>query len=288
MLYLRRSFTLTDGEVALTDDREEVEQKVQWKPKAATAADDTAPVPIAETRSAEPGCRCHESATQPLANDGRAATPTTAAGENKETTMAVTEKAKALATKLIACSVAPYQESDRATLEAWPESALENLDKAYEGAAVARAAAESPTHPTTPSTPSNPPSTPSTPTTPTTPPAPTNPAPKALAEWLADAPPEVKALVSRAQAADAQTKAFYVEQITKLQAAGAYSAEQLNAMTTDQLEPLARALNAPRKVDFSPLGAPVSPQSVAAGAKYPDPPSPWDKPVKAAADQTVQ
>jgi hypothetical protein len=59
-------------------------------------------------------------------------------------------------------------------------------------------------------------------------------------------------------------------------------------MTTDQLEPLARALNAPRKVDFSPLGAPVSPQSVAAGAKYPDPPSPWDKPVKAAADQTVQ
>lgn len=286
MLYLRRSFTLTDNEVSLGDDREEVEQKVQWKPKAATADVDLSKltdeqladhyIALAEklkgTRSAGPGCRCHESAT-----------PTAAAGETKETDMAVTDKAKALATKLIACSAAPYQESDRATLEAWPEAALENLDKAYEGAATHRAAAAT-------ATPGDPPPAPQVPETPKTPDTPTNPAPKALteAEWLASAPPSVRTLVSRAQAQDAQAKAFYVEQITKLQAAGAYSAEKLNSMSVEELEPLARALNVQRKVDFSPIGAPVSVAAGAADTKYPDPPSPWDSPTKGKADATVQ
>lgn len=268
IVYYQRSFSMADSKVDLSDDRTEVVAQTEWKP-ASTATEHS-------HESAGSGCQCQhtnasnqstagntvvtteaaqgpEGAIEQMADPVIQATPTpaaapvaTPASAAAAQTPAVTDQVKSLVTSLIACAAAPFTEAQRAAMEQWPAETLTNLDTIYKGLAspqpVTSAAAVSTEE-----------------------------------QWLANAPPSIRALVSRQLAAEAQEKAVLVQTVTKLQGAGAFTVEQLNAKPNEELRTLAKALGAVHAVDYSVVGVPVPTVSAAAGGQgYPEAPAdPW-------------
>ena len=66
-------------------------------------------------------------------------------------------------------------------------------------------------------------------------------------DWMAAAPPEIQVIVRNALRVDEERKAQFIEVITA-NANNPYSPEQLNMMTTEQLEPLSRLAETPKPV----------------------------------------
>jgi hypothetical protein len=259
MIYFQRTYTLANGEVSMNDDRSEVRPETEWRTVAAvqTVEGDvqtTNKIEVTtEARGAGDGCKCHTQPTNPPASN-----PGDGEATEKETVMAVSDTVKALVGRIVACTASPYAETDRATLEAWPEPALTDLATRFEAIAAKEAA-----------------------------PAPVvaekkdeakvKSAAEQEAEWLANAPPAIRTIFSRAQAADAQHRAKLVETIVARQATKVFTAENLNTKSTDDLELIASALS-PTPVSYEGRGVQVAAAAGGGGAEYPKAPSIYDPP----------
>lgn len=155
---------------------------------------------------------------------------------------------KELAGQLIANAAAPFDESQRATLEALGEDVLKSIVEKYEPAAQ-------PAQPVTLAAGK----------------------PLTKEEFLAIAPPEVRALVDAAE-----TAARFRRESVLAALAGktAFSDDRLKAMPTDDLEALAQSVRAtPPAVDYGLRGTPVNSSvalSAAERAVYTNPPDPWN------------
>ena len=293
-------------------------------PASPTAAPATAAAVPAPTHAAP--CACHEcrtraaaaapasSSTPPAAagtvSGGAPAppapssTPTAAAGEH-----AMKERTK----KLIDESAGKFTAADAVWLDAVPDDRIELLaDKGRP--------AGSPTPPST-GTPSTPPAgTPSTPPATSTPPSTSTPpatsettAPPAAAaapaaaeatpiaakaksktEWLAEAPPEVRAMVARHDADDAARKTALLATL-KGKTGGAYTDPELDAMPVQDLARIAKLVDAKAAAEIAATdysGAVVARAATGTGTEEAIPPTPdlhervraaAGKPAKAAA-----
>lgn len=259
ILYYRRTFTVSDsGEVALNDDREQVEVVKDYKPVAASG-----------------GCSC---GTAPEAKSNPPITKEVAATMDK----------KAIAKKIIGLKGSPFGDADAATLETLPDAALTLLEKKYEESAATPGTATTPGAPTLPAAPVTPVA-PTTPT-PTAPTAPSTPAsasaatatatPMTEAEWLAQAPGTLRDAMQRAMAQEKARHAALVGGL-KDRVNGAYTEQQLAAMGAGELEALAQVVGLGQGQgqqtptgEYFPSILPTSPDARAAG-KVPTPPKPY-------------
>lgn len=170
--------------------------------------------------------------------------------------------------RLIANKAAPFTDNDRAHLEALSEEDLSVLDRVFPVTMPAATATAAQPADATP--------------TPTTPAVAVVAKPKTLAEWMAEAPPELRDLVTRHQVAETTHRAQLVGLLKQTQTA--FAETELVAMGTDGLEKLCTALGvqfgAPVVRDFS-VQAGVAPDSSSTG----DAPDPWD--LKGAASRTT-
>lgn len=193
----RRAYTMGEsGEVALADDVEIVESRVEFVPvkkddedkgesKQAVAA--SAP-PSKESVGAACSCGDHRDA----ADNG-------SKGVNKM------ETNKEMVERLIACTGSPFAEEDRANLEAFPTARLAAL---VDGLTGSRDVAGDPPEPD-PAT------------------------PRTAEEWMREAPPEVQEMVSRYRT---EEKARHASLVSALKGAQkAYDEAELVAMTVPQL-----------------------------------------------------
>ena len=260
-LTVRRGYTLgTDGVITLADDREEVRPVTRYEPVAASAAPTTA---------ADCGCGGHKP-QQPA----QPATGGTAMNEQERAARAARAKA------LIDNPATVWTAADQQYLEGQPEARLAELE-AHAADKKPAAPAKDPAPPLTGQPePSDQPNSPNPlvapgPNTPASRPV-QSPVPeeraakvKTEAEWLAEAPPALRSMVARQQAAEAARKTALV---TTLKAAQAeYTEAELQAMPLDQLERTARlAAAAVPELDYAAVGAP---RAAAAQDVYTNPPN---------------
>lgn len=278
MLYLKRSFTTDNGDITLGDDRTEVKAETAWVP-AVEGADATASLTTTATTTTTPtpvaACKCQTTegvaatgSTEttegaPAMSDAAAVTPVTPATPAATVAATVSDTIKALVGRLIACEASPFTAANESELTTWSESVLKNLDETYTKLAnpalaaapvAAAAAAGVPEDPKV-----------------------------AEQRWLSTAPPSVRAMYTRFQAAEAQHRASLVASINSLQGNSAFTIEQLNAKPTEELELLAKALRANSAVDFSPRALSSANGSAGESDEYPAPPDVYGlaaKPVK--------
>jgi hypothetical protein len=284
-LTLRRSFTAdAAGVIALNDDREEVVPVVTFEPVSPTTAA-AAPTPAATgaAPTAAAGCGCQHPA------------PATAnTGDNPMQFTDAQKAARAPRIKALIdnprCQFAAADQSYLETLADDRLQALEDGSKDTTGNPAPNApapgapntgGADNAPHPTTdhvgapapgtvpaaPGTPAPAPAAPAAPgsTTPSTSaaaPAAAAAKPLTSAEWMAQAPPEIRGLVERQQAADTARKTTLIGQLKTAQAE--YTEAELQAMDVPALERVARLakVDAPA-ADFSGIGLPRA--SAAAG-----------------------
>lgn len=237
--YWSRTFSVAeDGAVTLGEDEQQVEPALEWKAveKAAEAIEQP-----------QPGCGCSEG----VAEGERHAASAQVQEENNSMT---SEKQKALAGRLIACSKSPFAEPDRAALEAFPEERL---------VALAEAFADAPA-----------------PVTETAPAGATEPEkPKTEEELIAALPEGLRHALNRLKEADAERHTSLVASLKSAQ--DALTEDQLKAKPVEELEVLARMLKlATPSVDFAGRTLPT-PRS----AEIVEPPKPYTEALKALASK---
>jgi len=238
----RRSYKMDGDELSLGDDVEEVEARVNYVPVATKAA-----------AAAQPDTTTPESTVAVAPSTATVDTPAAAScgcGDHRIAAVNVSKgdsnmaTNKELAARLIACKGSPFGEEDRANLEAMCPTRLAKLADQLD---------------------------------PPTPPAPEpEPVTRTAEQWFAEAPEEVRAMVSRYQT---EEKARHAALVSTLKGAQkVYSEERLAAMTVPQLEEVAALVN------VAPPAAPVSfigqglpdPRGAAATAEPTAPPRPYD------------
>jgi hypothetical protein len=126
-----------------------------------------------------------------------------------------TNRAKDLALRLIACEESPFTEPDYDQILGFTEERLYELVQSY---------------------------------------TPDNPPPASFEDWMETAPEDVRNMVRRYQAEDAQRRAELVLAITASQ--DEYTKEQLSCMQTHELERLGKALGLHKRFDYSGRGMP--------------------------------
>jgi NADH:ubiquinone oxidoreductase subunit E len=236
-------------------------EKYEWYRCKYTLTDDGADIsniekvtPVTEFRpygaEAPKGCKCHETPATELG-----ATAPQGKGDDMATTV------KELAGRLIACAKAPYEEADRPKLEAQTEAQLTALVKAFEPA---------PDPDPTPE--------------PTPVPDPEDAKVKALAaaakpktaaEWMAEAPPEVRSLVSTYVAKDEKHRSQLIARLTAAQKK--WGAAVLAKKATEELEDLCDMLSVEVPDDFSGRGLHAAVANVDTDRDH-TPPDPWKVP----------
>lgn len=237
--YYQRSFSVDDsGNVAIGDDRTEVEWFEGWREKVDSEKEKTE-VELTASETNKP-CSCQDEKEVPLVN--------------------ANEK-KALVSKLIGAAKSPFDESDRAMLEGMKEEKLTALMSAYkEGEAQTTI-----TTPAAPVVPVNPPANQTETSTP----------PPGMSLVSDDELNDIKAAAS---AYRSQQEAFKTSLISSLKSAQtAFTEDDLKKMDISTLEKLATSLNVnePATADYSVRGA-NRPNILIDDKKDHTPPKSWE------------
>jgi hypothetical protein len=235
LLWLRRSFSVSDGDkVALNDDREQVEPVVRYEPVttaesnpvAAAAADDLS-APADQKAATTASCDCDQGAV-------------TNKGESD-----MSDKLKELVGRLIASEASPFTSEDEERLSAFCEEKLLALEESFTPPEEDPKEAAKPTEVT-------------------------EEEPKTDEELLAELPESLRSMVERHQAEEERYRGELVAAIAKAQ--DAYDEGQLKEKTTEDLQALASALKLQESApDYSGRGLAIDDSNADVYTNPPDP-----------------
>jgi len=247
----RRGYTLAEnGDVTLADDAEDVEARVEFVPVQATA---TQPKNVGEgggdtTAAAAAGAvpvGTPPSPSQSPASASCGCGDHRKAADHNRGVKKMTNKE--LAERLIACEGSPFTEEDRENLEAFSPERLAALAEQLD---------------------------------PTKPAPEPEPKPRTAEQWLAEAPPEVRELVSRHQTEEKARHATLVASLKGLpQVKAIYDEARLASLTVPQLVEVATLVGLTEQPTFHGVVLPDSPRGAEDGTPPPSP-RPYDVALK--------
>lgn len=228
--YYRRSYTIDGAAVTLADDREEVEPRMSYEPVMSAAKD--------------PKCTCHVETA--AAKDAAAEAGTGHAAPTREG--GIEMKKKDAVGRLIANSASPFEESNRAMLEAMSEDKLKALEDAFPDPTNVDEEDEDEEEDGTE----------------TPPPAVKASKRKTEEEFLADAPDSIRQLVADAKRTDARRRKGLIKSIVG--AKKGLTEKDLQSRTTEDLVLLAKVAGVAedRELERSFIGSGVAESSSSA------------------------
>lgn len=249
----RRGYTLAeDGEVALADDAEIVEARVEFvplKPTSGDANDEDAQASASSASTASASAPATPPAPPPASASCGCGDHRKAAdhhrGEQKMTN-------KELAERLIACKGSPFTEEDRENLEAFSADRLSALaDQLDPQEKVVEPEPE--------------------------------PKPRTAEQWLADAPSEVREMISRYQTEEKARHATLVAHLKEIpQVKAIYDEARLASLTVPALTEIATLVGLGEQVSYDGVVVPDTARSAEGTPK--SAPRPYDIALKARRD----